>query len=67
MLRGVFGQSVVPQVVFVAHKPTDVTGVAVQLGTSLCVEVQVPLVSEDLATELAGKLLLPVFPLLVCV
>ena len=28
-------------------------------------EVQVPLVSEDLATELAGKLLLPMFPLLV--
>ena len=65
MLRGVFGQSVVPQVVFVAHKATDVTGVAVQLGAGLCVEVQVPLVSEDLATELAGELLLAVFPLLV--
>ena len=67
MLRGVFSQSVVPQVVLIAHKATDVTGVAVQLGASLCVEVQVPLVAEDLATKLAGKLLLAVFPLFVSV
>ena len=65
VFRGVFGQSVVPQVVLVAHKPADVARVTVQLGARFDVELQVALVTEDFAAQLARQLLLAVFPLLV--
>ena len=67
VFRGVFGQRVVSQVVLVAHEPADVAGVTVQLGARLDVELQVALVTEDFAAQLARQLFLAVFPLFVSV
>ena len=67
VFRGVFGQRVVSQVVLVAHEPTDVARVTVQLGARLDVELEVALVTEDFAAKLARQLFLAVFPLFVSV